>query len=166
MSLKNVPVGRPKGSENTVIGLKRKAPGTSKPLSQNAPRKRMKFFDKNIAEQGVVIATWLTNWPTNRIGQKKITIGDIIQDPHTFNRLRHKGIDLKSVKNYVDKKTFKYIEDEIERLKKKPFICRKCQKILTGLQIMCHGCLDWYHCKCIQVTPAVARNVEYFCSDC
>lgn len=169
------PIGRPKGSGNTVIGLKSKAPANSKksqtlkrklPSSDRTtdfelPTKKIKFVDKKKGEQGVLIATWLT---TEQIGKKKITLGDIIQDMHTFNRLIHKAINLQFIKNYVDKKTFNYIEDEVDRLAKKPYVCRKCHKNLNGIQIMCHGCLDWYHGKCINITNT--KDIEYFCDDC
>lgn len=159
---KNVAVGRPKGSGNTVVGLKRKVPPNSR-ATHNAPPKKMKFVDKNCAEQGILIGMWLTNWPKNQIGGKKITMGDIIQDPHTFNRLRHKQVDLKCTEKFFDKKTFNYILNEVNRLKKRPYVCRKCQRNLKGIQIICHGCLDCYHEQCIN--PGV-RNIEYFCADC
>lgn len=161
---KIVPVGRPKGTHNTAVGIKRKNPQTSK---QNwTPAKKKKFIERDVLEQGVVVTSWLTNWPKNRIGNKKVTMGDIIQDPHTFNRLRYDQLDLNCIKKHLDKNAFRYIVDEVERLKEKPYTCRKCQKNLMGLQIMCHSCLDWYHGKCINVSASAAKNLTYFCSDC
>lgn len=124
----------------------------------------MKFVEIPLTEQGIVVSSWLTNWPKNRVGNKKITMGDIIPDSFTFNRLRNDAVDLSSIKKYFDKKTFQYIADEVERLKGRPYGCRKCRKNLNGLQIMCHGCLDWYHGKCIGVSAA--KNIAYFCSEC
>lgn len=172
-------IGRPKGSGNTVIGLKAKTPvksqntrNNSAPASKRKPQtpsqaetptplKKTRFVDKTKEDQGIIIATWLTNWSTTQIGKKKITLGDIIQDMHTFDRLRHKEVNLECIKSHVDKKAFAYIVDEVDRLEEKPFTCRKCRKLLSGIKVMCHGCLDWYHSKCIKT-----KNIEYFCEDC
>ena len=93
---------------------------------------------------------------------KKVSYSDIIQDPNIFNRLTNKKFDLKSFKKLFDRKAFKYIESEIERLTAKDLPCTKCKKILNGTQIMCHGCLDWFHAKC----TTIKTNEEYFCSSC
>lgn len=159
-------VGRPKGAGNTVIGVRKRKTTNLSTYKDPTPPKKTKFVERNLKEQGVLISTWLTNWPENRIGQRKISLGDIIQDPHIFNRLRHKQLNLECIKNYLDKKTFKYIEDEVERLKTRPYACRKCQRNLSGIQIMCHGCLDWYHDKCITLPPGETKNIIYFCEDC
>lgn len=161
---KIVPVGRPKGSGNTTIGLKRK---NKKTTDQNpTPTKKSKFSEKSFNEQGITVSRWLTNWNINRIGSKKITMNDIIQDSYTFNRLRNDHVNLSCIKKYFDKKTFVYIVDEVKRLQNRPYGCRKCRRSLNGLQVMCHGCLDWYHGKCIDVNAAAAKNIVYFCSDC
>lgn len=162
-------VGRPKGSGRTVIGLKRK--NTIKPSTLPAdnpiPQKRIKFNEKSFSEQGFIVTNWLTNWPIERIKRsKKIMNGDIIQDAIIFNRLRSEHLNINCIKKYFHRQTFKYIEDEIERLRGKPHVCTKCKKNLTGFQIMCHGCLDWYHGKCIALTATEAKSITYFCPDC
>lgn len=68
---KVVSVGRPKGSGNTVIGTKRKTTTNSQTSQSSTPSKKIKFSERNFKDQGVLIATWLTNWPVNRIGAKK-----------------------------------------------------------------------------------------------
>lgn len=107
----------------------------------------------------MTVAGWLTNWSKEQIEKKKITNGDIIQDAIIFNRLRNTRLDLDCTKKYFDKKTFKYLNEEVDRLKEKKLICPKCKKFLGGLQIMCHGCLDWYHAPCIGITAAAASKV-------
>lgn len=159
-----VPSGRPKGSGKTAINLKRKP--AEKNSSDSAPlQKKRKFFDMDPIEQGPVIVQWLTNWPLDKIRTKKVTYGDIIQDAAVFNRLKNKKLDLNDIKKFLEKKTFNYISNEVDRIQKIQLTCVKCKKWLNGLQIMCVGCIDWYHGKCIGVKNASAGE-GYFCTSC
>lgn len=162
-----VPVGRPKGTGKTVIGTKRKMSiKTPSGNSPQPPSKKVKFFDKSAVEQGVLIVQWFTNFPIELIGKKKVTNADIIQDPIIFNRLRHQKLNINYIKKYLDKKTFQYIESEVDRISRMQHTCTKCRKYLSGVQVMCHGCLDCYHAKCIGLTPNQASKIEYFCPCC
>lgn len=161
-------VGRPKGSGVTVIGNKRKPEAKS----SDVDAKKIKFFDKELSEQGKTIINWFTNIPINevisRFSKKKIQYDDIIQDPNVFNRLKNKDIDLKCLKPYLARNTFKYISDEVARLSDFPLICAKCRKYLSGNYVSCKGCLDTYHFNCVDV-PSSKRNREifsFFCKDC
>lgn len=158
-----VPVGRPKGKVNKAISLKRKIPAT--PSKSGQPPKKIKFLDRKVSDQGPLMVQWLTNWPLEKVRAKKVANGDIIQDTIIFNRLKNTNLQLNCMKKFLDKKTFKYILDEVDRLNEMPYTCTKCKKYLNGLQIMCHGCLDWYHAKCIGVTNKQS-NDDYFCSTC
>lgn len=82
------------------------------------------------------------------------------------NAVLHEELNINCVKKYLDKKTFKYIRDEIERLQGKPYACSTCTKKLSGLQIMCERCLDWHHAKCVGFTASLAKNTTFFCTSC
>lgn len=122
------PIGRPKGSAvNTVVGKKRKNP--TKPVDVPV-QKKVKFLERNYEDQGLAIASWLTNWSKEQIGRKKISNGDIIQDPIIFNRLRNTDLDLNCAKKHFDKKTFQYLKGEVDRLQANKLICPECKKFL------------------------------------
>ncbi len=159
---KTNPIGRPKGSINTAIGRKRK------PISNNSDfnKKQVKFFDRSSTNQGALIAKWFTNWPEERIQKKKITMSDIIQDDIIFGRLTDKGVKFDCAKSFFDRKAFKYLEAEIDRIRVKKRICPKCRKFLSGLQVLCQGCLDWYHSTCIKKTAKEAAAAPFFCETC
>lgn len=137
-------MGRPKGSGKTTIGLKRK-PAEKNSTDCGPLQKKRKFFDK--------------------IRTKKVTYGDIIQDAAVFNRLKNKKLNLNWIKKFLDKKTFNYISNEVDRIQKIQLTCIKCKKWLNGLQIICVGCIDWYHSKCIGVKNGSAGE-GYFCTSC
>lgn len=165
MPNKMVPIGRPRGSGKTVIGTKRQ--NSQKPEA-NIPPKKVKFFNRSSEDQGRIIVNWLTNESFERIGKnrKKYTNGNVIQDQNIFNRLRNKTLDISLIKKYFDNKTFTYIEGEIDRLNNRPIACIKCKKTVSQPQVMCNGCLDLYHGKCLGLTAAQARNTTFFCADC
>ncbi len=53
------PIERPKGTGTTAIGKRKKATA-----DKNGPvPKKTKFFDQSSFSQGLMIATWFTNWP-------------------------------------------------------------------------------------------------------
>lgn len=150
---KIVPVGRPKGSFLTVIATKKKSNDSAKRKSSeavmNSPAKR-KFLDFSAADQSLKIVQWLTNKTQTEIAHKKVSYSDIIQDNNIFNRLRNYGINLKGIKNLVDTKCFSYLNSEVERLISLMWKCTKCKRNLSGEQIMCNGCFDWYHLSCVK----------------
>lgn len=152
-------VGRPKGKTNTVIGLKRKA---SAPAHTSFAKK--KFLDLNLKNQSLNIVRWLTNKTANEILTKKTARHEIIEDDLIFSRLRNDGIEFSGTKKYLERKAFNYLCDEIEKLENKVWPCAKCSRQLSGEQIMCNSCLDWYHVKC--AGRIVPENVDFFCNDC
>lgn len=164
---KSKPVGRPKGSGQTVAGVNKKRKNQNE--IQSHPTKKSKFLDLNATAQSLTLIQWLTNKSVSQIKSKKITYDDIIQDSIMFNRLRNDSIDLNVMKPFMEKKCFRYIEDEIERLnERKYWACAKCKRNLNGIQVMCHICLDWFHVLCTDITAAAAKkeNVTYFCKPC
>lgn len=90
----------------------------------------------------------------------------IIQDMNMFNRLRNDGIQLECIKKYVENDVYKYLRDEVERLKDRPWACSKCKRILRGYQLMCNLCLDWFHITCLNINEEEASTLTYFCSSC
>lgn len=158
-------IGRPKGSGQTVIGLKRKV---DKSVNSEATPAKRKFLDLGRQEQTLTLIQWLTNKSKTDIQKKKVTYSDIIQDPIMFNRLRNDGIDLDGLKKFVDNKCYKYLIDEVERLNDNQYwACAKCKKNLRGTQLMCNKCLDWFHLSCTEFkTAAATKNVTYFCTSC
>lgn len=159
------PVGRPKGSGQTVAGLKRKT-NTKSVSGPSAPKK--KFLDLTDIEQSLKMMHWLTNKSNKEIKSKKITYSDIIQDGAMFNRLRNDGISLAMLKSYMDKHCYKYITSEIVRLNENEYwACAKCKRNLTGNQLMCNGCLDWFHLSCTEhKTAKNSKKIVYFCVSC
>lgn len=160
-------VGRPKGSGQTVIGTKKKMHIYEKRKSDetvtSAPAKR-KFLDLSAADQSIKIVQWLTNKTPTEIMQKKVSCGDIIQDSNIFNRLRNDGINLIGIKKFLDTKCISYLKSEVDRLNGLIWGCTKCKKNLRGKQIMCNGCLDWYHLNCASRQNHLADT--FFCDDC
>lgn len=124
------------------------------------PAKR-KFIDLSATDQAMKIVQWLTNKTEDEILRKKVSYDDLIQDSNTFNRLRNDGIDLDGIKTLVDKKCFHYLTGEMRRLDGLIWGCTKCKRNLNGEQIMCNGCLDWYHISCVS-----SRANPFFCLDC
>lgn len=171
-------VGRPKGSGQTVVGLKHKANKKKSdgvknvvPMKRQAEKnvKLKKFIELSFNDQGATIVTWLTNKSLMEIKKKKVSMDDIIQDSNMFNRLRNDAVDLKCVKPLVDKKCYNYLNEEVERLNSntKRWACAKCRKNLSlGYQIMCNVCLDWYHIQCVGVSETDAKSLVYFCKSC
>ncbi len=157
---KVVSVGRPKGKVNTTIGLKRKSNG-----KDEATPTKLKFLDLDPESQSVNIVSWLTNKTATQIMSKKISTHEIIQDPTRFNRLRNDAIDISGTKKYFEPKTYKYLCSEIRKLDDKPWCCATCDRNLSGDQIMCHSCLDWFHVKCTVYTKPEG-NSDFFCSEC
>lgn len=153
-------VGRPKGKKNTAIGVKRKSNG-----GDEATPAKIKFLDLNSKNQSLTILSWLTNKTVTQIFSKKISTDEIIQDAARFNRLRNDAVNISDTKKYFDRKTYEYLCDEIEKLDGKPWCCVKCNRNLSGDQIMCHSCLDWYHVKCVNYSQPKG-NSNFFCNDC
>lgn len=157
-------VGRIEWKVNNVIGLKRKS---SKTTSTETPPAKKKFLDLDSTNQSLTIVRWLTNKPIDTIISKKTARHEIIEDPNIFNRLRNHGVDISGTKKYFEKQAFQYLRVEVENLKlyKKPWRCTKCSRNLSGDQIMCHSCLDWFHVKCTKYKEAKG-NSNFFCDDC
>lgn len=170
-------VGRPKGAGQTAVGLKRQ---NKKKAKSNIPTKQKriekvvaskqngkptdgakKFIDLELHEQGWTIISWLTNKSFDEIKKKKIVMGDIIQDINTFNRLRNDAVNLTCVKKYVDSQCYNYLLNEVERLEDQRWPCTKCHKNLSGYQLMCNGCLDWFHADCLGFSKGKAETVTY-----
>ncbi len=159
-------IGRPKGSGQTVIGTKRKP--NNKTIDGPTPPKK-KFLDLDVDEQSLTVIQWLTNKSETDIQKKKVTYSDIIQDPLMFNRLRNDGIDWDGLKKIVDKKCYKYLSDEIERLNETNYwACAKCKRNLSqGTHLMCNKCLDWFHLNCTEYKSGkLSKNLIYFCASC
>lgn len=164
---KIVSIGRPKGSGQTIIGtLKRK--NTKKASTQPQSNKRVKFDHLDTNQQSLEVVRWLTNKTTTEIQRKKISMGDIIQDANIFNRLRNEKIELKCLKKLMDVKCFKYLSNEVDRLKDSSLWgCSKCNRNLSGLQIMCSCCLDWFHIGCTDDKSATqSSELDFFCTYC
>ena len=106
--------GRPKGSGNTVIGLKRK-----QSTIHAVPPKKIKFSDKSYYEQGNVIVQWLTSYPLSKFGRKKITDDAVTKDPMVYQRIRSNSIDLSCIEAHFASKTYKSILDKVRSLEKK-----------------------------------------------
>lgn len=160
-------VGRPKGSGQTVIGLKRKnKTKKDEPKRSTNAHNLTKFVDLNTSQQASLLVSWLTNKSLDDFKSSKITMGDIIQDWNMFNRLRNDGVDLKCVKGFMQPKCFQYLRNEVERLKTERWACSKCKKTLSGFQLMCNGCLDWFHISCVGVSEQKAATLIFFCSSC
>lgn len=139
-------IGRPKGKVNTTIGLKRKG---TKISPTDVPPAKKKFLELCFPNQTLTIVRWLTNKSVEQITSKKIPRDHIIEDPNVFNRLRNDLVDISGTKKYFDTKAYKYICEEVQKLNKKPWRCVKCNRNLSGVQIMCHSCLDWFHERCV-----------------
>lgn len=157
---KIISIGRPKGKTNTVVGLKRKALTASK--SEPVVPVKRRFLDLSFPNQSLSIVRWLTNKSSAQILSKKTSYHEIIQDPNVFNRLRNDGVDVRGTKKHFDAKCYQTICSEIQKLENKHWGCGKCAKNLSGSQIMCHGCLDWYHLKCSGYTKSKG-NDDFFC---
>ena len=93
-------------------------------------------------------------------------MSDIIQDDIIFSRLTDERVDLNCAKRFFDTKAFRYLEAEIDRIGGKKRICPKCRKFLNGVQILCQGCVDWYHSTCIKTTAKEAKERPFFCDTC
>ncbi len=166
-------IGRPKGSGQTAIGLKRKEKNKSaktvvpvKKRNEGTMVNPKKFVDLDSDEQGRMIIGWLTNKSFDQIVKKKSAIGDIIQDANIFNRLRNDTIDLRCVKKYTDHQCYKYLQEEVEKLEDERWACAKCKRNLSGYQLMCNSCLDWFHIDCLNISKENAKTITYFCSMC
>lgn len=147
-------IGRPKGSGQTVIGLKRK---TLENTGKKVVAPKRKFIELNNIEQCLQITQWLTNKSESAIRNRKVSYSDIIQDSAMFNRLRNDGIDIGGLKKLMDNDCYKYIVDEVDRLNDRTYwACAKCKRNLNshhikGEQLMCHWCLDWFHISCTDI---------------
>lgn len=166
-------IGRPKGSGQTAIGLKRK--NKTKNAKTVVPVKKSKegtmvnpkkFVDFDFNEQGLTIIGWLTNKSFDQVIKKKAAIGDIIQDANMFNRLRNDGIDLRCIKKYTDPQCYKYLQEEVAKLEDERWACTKCKRNLSGFQLMCNSCLDWFHIDCVNISKEKAKTITFFCSKC
>lgn len=153
-------LGRPKGKVNTVAGTKRKAKSDHK-----ATPAKKKFLNLTIENQSLTIVRWLTNKTATQILYKKTARHEIIEDATIFNRLRNDTITFRGTKKYFEPKAFKYLRNEIAKLVTKTWHCVKCSRKLSGDQIMCHSCLDWFHVKCTQYSTPKGNN-DFFCNDC
>lgn len=149
--------GRPKEKVNTVAGVKRKgdaAPGVT-------PVKK-KFIDLNSQSQSINIIRWLTNKTAKQICAKRVAKHEIIEDQLIFNRLRNDMLDFSGTKKYFESKAYKYLREEIQKLNNKIWPCGKCLRKLSGNQIMCVTCLDWFHVQCAEFEG----DEDFYCSDC
>lgn len=168
MPRKVVPAGRRKGSsKTTVIGTQRKTTKRKQSeigVSEDVSPPKKKFDEMNQDEQALTIIGWLTKLESNQICNRKVAVKDIIKDPNVLNRLRNDTIFLGSLKKYVDVKSFEFLKDEVAKLYGKPWNCSHCNLNLTGKQIMCGICLDWFHIKCARLTKAM--KTDFICASC
>ncbi len=76
----------------------------------------------------------------------------IIQDPNMFNRLPNEAVQIQCVRKFFDMKTFRYLCDELEKLKDKKWPCSKCKRFLNQECNECLSCLDKFHENCSAMT--------------
>lgn len=76
-----------------------------------------------------------------------------------FDRLRNEVVQINCVRKFVDNKTYRYLCDEIENLKKRKWTCSKCKKFLNEESAQCECCLDRFHENCVKL-------ISNFCPDC
>lgn len=42
-----------------------------------------------------------------------------------------------------------------------------CRRPASGQMVMCEGCDEWYHLKCIKLTPSKVKEIKkYYCREC
>lgn len=123
---------------------------------------KKKFIDLNLQSQSINIVRWLTNKTPKQFLNKTVAKHEIIEDELIFNRLRNDGLEFSGTKKYFESKAYKYLRAEIEKLNNKPWPCAECLRKLSGHQVMCVMCLDWYHHDCVDFET----NEDYYCGDC
>lgn len=159
LPIKNVAVGRPKGSQKTVIGLKRKI--------NDGENKKLIFAEQSESIQAFRILGWLTNLNVDEILKKKISYNDILQDSYMFQRLLNKHIVLRVIKKYCDSKCYLYLTQEVKRLQGlKRLLCRKCKRMANQNALHCEGCLDYFHLKCTGMAGIKKKPNQFFCMEC
>ena len=72
---------------------------------------------------------------------------------------------LTGTKKYFEQKCYKYICSEIQKIEGKHWGCSKFKRNLSGEQIRCDGCLDWFHIVCAGYTQSQG-NPHFFCGFC
>ena len=153
--------GRPKGSQQTVIGLPRKKLGVKKVLP---------FLMKTTTDRAKQILLWFVSEEDASLALQGSLLNEsmVEQNPKNVpNSCLSDKVNIWDIRRYFHNDGWQAVEHIYNIKKNSPNWC--CVVCKTDLYVytscMCDSCLCWYHLKCIwKRTPPKAKN--WFCREC
>ena len=157
--------GRPKGSDNTVIGLPiKKKVETSKPtpfIRKSSKDRDYQILSYFVSEDDINLAMNGQHLSEVSVEQNPAAISTACLDVN---------VNIQKIRRYFDNDGWAAVEHVYEALKSfvksTPVLCVLCKEDIDSLDsVVCDCCLLWVHLKCVgKKTPPKAKY--WFCRDC